>query len=126
MRRLAPILAVVLAAAFPVSAAFAAPSPLPMSTAAMPACPENDPVVWVNTSSNVYHAIGTPYFGRTKQGKYLCTSEAVKAGAHAAKGEKAAVTPTTPEPTPAPATSSKKRKKAAATPAASAAPEMQR
>jgi hypothetical protein len=90
MRRLAPILVAALAAVFPPAIAFAAPSPLPMSTAPMPACPENDPVVWVNTSSKVYHAIGTPYFGRTKQGKYLCTSAAVQAGAHAAKGEKGA------------------------------------
>jgi hypothetical protein len=104
MRRLSPILAVALAAMLPAAAAVAAPSPLPVSTASMPACPESDPVVWVNTSTNVYHAIGTPYFGRTKHGKYLCTSAAVQAGAHAAKGEKA---------------------KGAATPAASAAPEKQ-
>ena len=87
MKRLAPFLVIALAAALPLEARAAA-SPLPMSTAAMPACPENDPVVWVNTESKVYHAAGTTYFGRTKHGKYLCTSAAVQAGAHAAKGEK--------------------------------------
>jgi hypothetical protein len=117
MGRLAPILVVALAAAFPPAIAFAAPSPLPMSTAPMPACPENDPVVWVNTSSNVYHAVGTPYFGRTKQGKYLCTSAAVQAGAHAAKGEKGgAMTAATPVPTSAPMMSTKHKRGATAPP----------
>jgi hypothetical protein len=99
MRRFAPVLVLALAAIFPAAAA-AAPSPLPMSTAKMPACPENDPVVWVNTSSNVYHAIGTTYFGRTKHGKYLCTSAATQAGAHPAKGEKGAPATTAPSAAP--------------------------
>lgn len=101
MRRVVPFLVIALAAMLPLGA-WAAPSPLPMSTAAMPACPENDPVVWVNTESNVYHAVGTPYFGRTKHGKYLCTSAAVQSGAHAAKNEKSGgAAPATPSTAPA-------------------------
>lgn len=54
------------------------------STAAMPTCAAGDPVVWINTKSNVYHAQGDRYFGKTKNGKYACTSAAVAAGAKAA------------------------------------------
>ncbi len=46
------------------------------SSAAMPSCSASDPVVWVNTKSGKYHAQGSKYFGKTKSGKYLCTSQA--------------------------------------------------
>src|SRR5271165_4930046 len=52
---------------------------------ATPVCAAGDPVVWLNTSSNVYHMQGTKYYGNTKQGKYLCKSQADAAGAHQAK-----------------------------------------
>lgn len=51
----------------------------------MPSCSASDPVVWVNTKSNVFHVRGDKYFGTTKHGKYLCQSAAVAAGARAAK-----------------------------------------
>jgi hypothetical protein len=131
MKRLAPFLLIALAAALPLQA-WGAASPAPMSTAATPACPENDPVVWVNTESKVYHAAGTTYFGRTKHGKYLCTSAAVQSGAHAAKGEKTAgaampsgapAAMSSAEPMSSPAPSKKHRKKSGAmTPAPSETP----
>ena len=105
MKRLASILVLALAVALP-GAAFAKkapPAPGALSTATMPACAAGDPVVWVNTSSKVYHAQGTPWFGRTAHGVYACTSAAVAMGAKPAGTRRAS-------------------KKAPATPAAMASP----
>jgi hypothetical protein len=44
-------------------------------------------MVWVNTSSNVYHCPGTHYYGTTKQGKYMTEADAIKAGARADAGK---------------------------------------
>ncbi len=44
-------------------------------------CAPGDPVVWVNTSSNVYHLKGSSSYGKTKAGKYACTSQAKAMGA---------------------------------------------
>ena len=41
--------------------------PLPSSTR----CP-GDRIVWVNTRSGVYHFQGERYFGRTREGRFLC------------------------------------------------------
>ena len=35
-----------------------------------------DKVVWLNTHSRVYHYEGERYYGRTKQGKYMCEKAA--------------------------------------------------
>ncbi len=40
--------------------------------------------VWVNMKSKAYHEAGDPYYGKTKNGKYMCPSAAVSAGYHAA------------------------------------------
>lgn len=45
-------------------------------------------VVWVNTSSNVYHCPGTRYFGATKHGEYMSEAEAIGAGNRAAGGRR--------------------------------------
>jgi hypothetical protein len=42
-------------------------------------CP-TDKVVWVNTSSHVYHYQGARYYGATKQGAYMCEADAKAAG----------------------------------------------
>ena len=42
-------------------------------------CPA-DTVVWVNTRSGVYHMPGMTWFGRTKEGTYMCRKDADRAG----------------------------------------------
>ena len=38
-------------------------------------CPK-DTVVWLNTKSGVYHFRGQRWYGRTKDGAYVCLKEA--------------------------------------------------
>ncbi|HTV84264.1 MAG TPA: hypothetical protein VME63_02595 [Dyella sp.] len=58
--------------------------------AAKPAAGGGPGQVWVNTGSKTkaYHCQGSKWYGTTKQGKYMSTSDAQAAGYHAAKGEK--------------------------------------
>jgi hypothetical protein len=42
-------------------------------------CP-SDSVVWVNTQTGVYHFAGERYYGRTKQGAFVCQKEADQSG----------------------------------------------
>lgn len=43
-----------------------------------------DEIVWVNTPKKTYHDPTDPWYGRTKQGQYMCKAAAVAAGNHAA------------------------------------------
>ena len=40
----------------------------------------HDTVVWLNTSSGIYHLKGERWYGRTKHGAYVCKKEADAAG----------------------------------------------
>ena len=40
--------------------------------------------VWVNLKRKVYHKFGDPYYGRSRNGEYLCTTDAEAKGYHAA------------------------------------------
>ena len=42
-------------------------------------------MVWVNTSSKVFHREGDKWYGNTKQGKFMTEDDAVKAGFHESK-----------------------------------------
>ena len=57
------------------------------SNMAMPSCAAGDNVVWANSRTKVYHMPGTPRYGKTKHGKFLCMSQATSMGFHAAKRE---------------------------------------
>ncbi|HSU05998.1 MAG TPA: hypothetical protein VLI93_10520 [Acetobacteraceae bacterium] len=50
-------------------------------------CP-GDTVMWGNPSGKVLHYQGTPDFGKTKRGSYMCEKDATKIGYHVAKNEK--------------------------------------
>ncbi len=107
-------------------AAAAVPVPASTSTAVMPTCAANDPVVWENlSSSKVYHVQGDKYFGATKKGQYACKSAADAAGFHASGSKSSGTSSSTPAPamatpSPMPSSSSKhhhhKKSKSTASP----------
>jgi len=41
-------------------------------------------IVWVNLKTKAYHETGDPYYGRTKNGQYMCKAAADAAGYHVA------------------------------------------
>lgn len=47
--------------------------------AAQSHCP-SDEVVWLNTRTGIYHEKGMRWYGRTRQGAYVCRKEADAAG----------------------------------------------
>ncbi len=72
----------------PTSGAMAATTAGAMSSTPMD-CGAVKPV-WVNLKSKAYHEPGDPYYGTTKNGKYMCPSAAQAAGYHAAGMHKGA------------------------------------
>ena len=49
--------------------------------------PPGPGMVWVNTSTKVFHKEGSKFYGNTKHGKYLSEAEAIKAGYRESKRE---------------------------------------
>jgi hypothetical protein len=58
------------------------------STASKTPAPGGGPgMVWVNTSTKVYHCYGTKYYGTTKAGAYMSEADAKAKGAHPDAGK---------------------------------------
>lgn len=81
-------------AAAPAAAPAATTKPAPPAAVAMPtaqdiATAKTQGMVWVNTSTKVFHKDGA-YYGKTKHGKFMTEADATKAGYKAAKEPAAA------------------------------------
>ena len=60
--------------------------PLRLRGPAKRAC-GGDPVVWANPGSQIFHASGTQFYGKTADGGYMCRAAAEKAGYKLAGGK---------------------------------------
>ena len=86
MRKLLVRLLIVFALVTGAQASFAADQPRLFTTEqqAQQHCP-NDVVVWLNIPSGIYHFKGQRWYGRTKNGAYVCKREVDEAGDRATR-----------------------------------------
>jgi hypothetical protein len=47
-----------------------------------------DMVVWVNTSSKIYHVAASKSYGKTKRGTYMCQAQADRSGFRGVKAQR--------------------------------------
>jgi hypothetical protein len=84
----APAAPAAAAPAAPAAAAPAAPASKTKTMASTTPAPGGGPgMVWLNTSTKVYHCYGTKYYGTTKAGAYMTEAAAKAKGAHADAGK---------------------------------------
>jgi hypothetical protein len=56
-----------------------------VSSSVAPQSPPVKGMVWVNTSTKVFHREGDEWYGKTKHGKFMTEDDAIKAGYHESK-----------------------------------------
>ncbi|MBV8172510.1 MAG: hypothetical protein JO219_11330 [Candidatus Eremiobacteraeota bacterium] len=89
----------------PTSVIHAEQNALPLAVAAkIPAglkCSSQD-IVWVNMHTKAFHDPGDPYYGKTKNGAYMCRADAIAQGDHPAGARHSHMNSSTTEATAAP------------------------